>query len=64
MGATDACELDLEIMNSAGDRFLDQRGVRWAGGPYQMTVPVEMRAERSPEPSQDEPAAPQMEMTM
>jgi len=40
---TDACELDLEIMNSAGDRFLDQRGVRWVGGPYQMTVTTETR---------------------
>ncbi len=37
-GTADACEFDLEIMNSAGDRFLDQRGVRWVGGPYQMTV--------------------------
>lgn len=63
-GTADACEFDLEIMNRAGDRFLDQRGVRWVGGPYQMTVSVEMRMEQSLEPSQDEPAVPQMGLTM
>ncbi len=65
-GTADACEFDLKIMNSAGDRFLDQRGVRRVGGPYQMTVPAVMRAEHSlePEPSQDEPTAPRMGLTM
>ncbi len=63
-GTADACEFDLKIMNGAGDRFLDQRGVRWVGGPYQMTVPAVMRAEQSLETGQDEPAAPQMGLTM
>ncbi len=61
-GTTDACEFDLEIMNSAGDRFLNQRGICWVGGPYQMTVPV--KTEQSPEPRQDGPAVPQMKLTM
>jgi len=34
----DAGPFDLEIMNRAGDRFLDERGIRWLGGPCQMTV--------------------------
>jgi len=58
-GTTDACAFDLEIMNSAGDRFLDQRGIRWVGGPYQMTVPAvpEMTAQEEQDP-------PQMGLTM
>lgn len=39
--AADATPFDLEIMNRAGDKFLDQKGVCWAGGMYQMTVPAE-----------------------
>ena len=38
LGTVDACEFDLKIINGAGDRFLDERGVRWVGGPYQMMV--------------------------
>ena len=34
----DASDFDLEIMNRTGDRFLDERGVRWLSGPYQMTI--------------------------
>ncbi len=39
LGSVDASEFDLEIMNRVGDKFLDQRGIRWLGGPYQMTIP-------------------------
>ena len=38
LGTVDAFDFDLEIMNRIGDRFLDERGVRWLGGPYQMTI--------------------------
>ena len=38
LGTVDASNFDLEIMNRIGDRFLDERGVRWLGGPYQMTI--------------------------
>lgn len=38
LGTVDASDFDLEIMNRAGDRFLDERGVRWLSGPYQMTI--------------------------
>ena len=38
LGTVDASDFDLEIMNRIGDRFLDERGVRWLGGPYQMAV--------------------------
>ncbi len=38
LGTVDASDFDLEIMNRIGDRFLDERGVRWLGGPYQMTI--------------------------
>ena len=38
MGTVDASDFDLEIMNRAGGRFLDERGVRWLSGPYQMTI--------------------------
>lgn len=34
----DATPFDLDIMNRAGDRFLNERGVQWLGGPYQLTV--------------------------
>lgn len=34
----DADELDLEIIDMAGDRFLDMPGVSWAGGPYEMRI--------------------------
>lgn len=40
LGTVDACEFDLKIMNEAGDRFLNERGIRWVGGPYQMTIPA------------------------
>ncbi len=40
--AADACDFDLEIMNRAGDRFLNEPGVRWAFGTYQMIVPVDL----------------------
>ena len=38
LGTVDASNFDLEIMKRIGDRFLDVRGVRWLGGPYQMTI--------------------------
>ena len=38
LGTVSASDFDLEIMNRTGDRFLDERGVRWLGGPYQMTI--------------------------
>ena len=38
LGTVDASDFDLEIMNRAGGRFLDERGVRWLSGPYQMTI--------------------------
>ncbi len=38
LGTTDASDLDLEIINRTGDRFLNERGVRCVGGPYQMTI--------------------------
>lgn len=38
LGTVDASDFDLEIMNRTGDRFLDECGVRWLGGPYQMTI--------------------------
>lgn len=34
----DATEFDLNIINRTGDRFLTQPGVRWLGGPYELTV--------------------------
>ncbi len=39
LGTVDATDFDLEIMERIGDRFLDERGVRWVGGPYQMDIP-------------------------
>lgn len=38
IGVRDAAEFDLDIMNQAGDRFLDMPGVRWAGGPYELRI--------------------------
>ena len=38
LGTVDASDFDLEIMNRTGNRFLDEYGVRWLSGPYQMTV--------------------------
>ena len=38
LGTVDASDFDLEITNRIGDRFLDERGVRWLSGPYQMTI--------------------------
>lgn len=38
METVDASAFDLEIMNRIGDRFLDERGICWVGGPYQMTI--------------------------
>ena len=58
LGPVDASEFDLEIMNRTGDRFLDERGVRWLGGPYQMSIST------APAQTWEEPAAPQMGLTM
>lgn len=58
LGTVDASEFDLEIMNRTGDRFLDERGVRWLGGPYQMSIST------APAQTWEEPAAPQMGLTM
>ncbi len=38
LGTVDASDFDLEIMNRTGDKFLDERGIRWVGGPYQMDI--------------------------
>lgn len=56
-GTVDASDFDLEIMNRTGDRFLDERGIRWLSGPYQMTI-------ASPTESLDESAPFQMGHTM
>ena len=58
LGTVDASDFDLEIMNRTGDRFLDERGVRWLGGPYQMSIPA------APAQTQEESATPQMGFTM
>ena len=58
LGTVDASDFDLEIMNRTGDRFLDERGVRWLGGPYQMTIAA------APAQTQEESATPQMGLTM
>lgn len=58
LGTVDASDFDLEIMNRTGDRFLDERGVRWLGGPYQMTIAA------APAESLDMPAPFQMGHTM
>ncbi len=50
LGTVDASDFDLKIMNQVGERFLDEQGIRWVGGPYQMTVPT------APMQSQNEPA--------
>ena len=56
-GTVDASDFDLEIMNRIGDRFLDEQGVRWLSGPYQMTISTSVM-------SLEEPASPQMGLTM
>lgn len=38
LGTVDASDFDLEIMNRTGDKFLNECGVRWLGGPYQITI--------------------------
>lgn len=58
LGTVSASDFDLEIMNRTGDRFLDERGVRWLGGPYQMTIAA------APAESLDESAQFQMGHTM
>ena len=58
LGSVDASEFDLEIMNRVGDKFLDQCGIRWLGGPYQMTVPTAL------EQSRDESNSFQMGLTL
>ena len=58
LGTADASDFDLEIMNRTGDRFLDEPGVRWLGGPYQMTIAA------APAESLDVSAPFQMEYTM
>lgn len=57
-GTVDASDFDLEIMNRTGDRFLNEQGVRCVGGPYQMNIAA------APIQTQDEPAAPQLGLTM
>lgn len=44
LGTVDASAFDLEIMNRAGDCFVNDRGVRWVSGAYQMTIPVDPAA--------------------
>lgn len=34
----DASEFDLDIIRMRGDRFLEQNGVCWAGGPYELRI--------------------------
>ena len=58
LGTVDASDFDLEIINRTGDRFLDERGVRWLGGPYQMTIAA------APAEGLDVPAPFQMGHTM
>ena len=58
LGTVNASDFDLEIMNRSGDRFLDEPGVRWLGGPYQMTIAA------APAESLDVSAPFQMEYTM
>lgn len=58
LGTVNASGFDLDIMNRIGDRFLDERGVRWLGGPYQMTIAA------APAESLDVPAPFQMGHTM
>ena len=58
LGTVDASDFDLEIMNRAGDSFLEEPSIRWLCGPYQMIVPgAQMQ-------SQDRPAPFQMGPTM
>lgn len=58
LGTVNASDFDLDIMNRTGDRFLDERGVRWLSGPYQMTIAA------APAESLDVPAPFQMGYTM
>lgn len=58
LGTVDASDFDLEIMNRTGDSFLKEQGVRWLGGPYQMTIAA------APAESLDVPAPFQMGHTM
>ena len=58
LGTVDASDFDLGIINRTGDRFLDERGVRWLGGPYQMTIAA------APAEGLDVPAPFQMGHTM
>ena len=53
--AVNASAFDLEIMNRAGDRFLEEQGVCCAGGIYQMTIPS------APEATQAEETLPAIE---
>ena len=47
-----ATEFDLEIMNRAGDRFLDLPGIRWMSGPYEFyCVPAPEQTIEGSEPS-------------
>ncbi len=66
LGTVDASDFDLEIMNRTGDRFLNERGIRWLGGPYQMTIaalpemisPSGMQKEQNPLLQGGRPLAP------
>lgn len=58
IGVGNAAEFDLEIMNRAGDHFLDLPGIRWMSGPY------EFYCEPAPEQTMEgaEPSDPHMVM--
>lgn len=57
LGAVDASNFDLEIMNRTGDRFLKAQGVHCVGGPYQMTI-VTVSSEMQTEENQAEEQTP------
>lgn len=40
-GLRDADEFDVGIMNEAGDKFLDEPGVTWIGGPHEVILSPE-----------------------
>lgn len=41
----DADDFDVSIMNEAGDKFLDEPGVTWIGGPHKLVVASGMELE-------------------
>ena len=58
IGVKNTSDFDLEIMDRAGDRFLDLPGIRWMSGPY------EFYCEPAPEQTMEgaEPSDPHMVM--